>query len=224
MKKPECFLVNPNQKIVQQVPVEVSKDQPNGGLARAGSTGRTEIDNARLSSPLNGLDGRRSGCCWARENMKKIIIVLLLVTMQASCSLPEAHKVSPQFAGGIGALMREHDGIEIVKVAQGLPADNAGMKAWDKILEIDGMPTLGLRLPEAILLLRGPAGSKTTLLVRSIGRSEPQAVILIRKAIDPETLKWKNEVMMTTENGQRYVEEAGPSNKSLKARRPSTSK
>jgi C-terminal processing protease CtpA/Prc len=149
--------------------------------------------------------------------MKKITTALLLAAMLAGCSLPKAHKVSPQFAGGIGALMREHDGIEIVKVAQGLPADHAGMKAWDKILEIDGMPTLGLRLPEAVLLLRGPAGSKTTLLVRRVGRSEPQAVILIRKAIDPDMLKWKNDVMITTEDGRRYVEEADAPKKALDA-------
>jgi C-terminal processing protease CtpA/Prc len=145
--------------------------------------------------------------------MRKIITALLLVITHVGCSSPQAHQVSPQFAGGIGAVLRENNGIEVVRVAQELPADQAGLRAWDRILEIDGMPTLGLRLPGAILLLRGPVDSRTTLLVRTIGRSEPQEVILIRKAIDPETLRWKNEVLITTEDGRRYVKENKSSNK-----------
>jgi len=126
--------------------------------------------------------------------MKPFAITLLLVVMHAGCSLPRAqNEVSPRFAGGIGAQIRENDGIEVVSIALGLPADHAGMKSRDKILKIGGMPTLGLRLPESVILLRGPVGSEVKLLVQSIDRSEPEELTLIRQPIDQEQIEWKEE-------------------------------
>ena len=89
-------------------------------------------------------------------------------------------------------LLRENNGLEVVTVARGRAADEAGMRVWDRIMVIDGIPTLGLRLPEAMLLLRGPVGSRTTLLVQSPDRSGPAAVTLVRQAIDPQHMDWKN--------------------------------
>ncbi|NXY99151.1 PDZ domain-containing protein, partial [Streptomyces sp. BR123] len=60
---------------------------------------------------------------------------------------------------------RRADGrIEIDKVQPGSPADRAGLRAGDRLLDVDGRIVTGLRVPEVVALLRGRAG--TPVVVR----------------------------------------------------------
>ena len=61
--------------------------------------------------------------------------------------------------------------------------------------------------------MRGPSGSRVTLLVLSVGKSDPRTVTLSRITITPKDFEWKNEVLTTTEDGRRYIKEEEPSNK-----------
>ena len=126
--------------------------------------------------------------------MKKSVLILLLLYLCAGCSTPQQlHKVSPQFSGGIGALLRNSNGrIEVVAVAKGLPADIAGIKIKDRILEIDGIPTLGLDINETTLLIRGESETQTTLLIKSPADKAPRSVTLTRQNLNPETVTWKD--------------------------------
>ena len=53
----------------------------------------------------------------------------------------------------------------------GSPAGNAGLRRFDKILEIDGRSLTNISGAEAAQLLRGPAGSTADLLIQRAGQS-----------------------------------------------------
>lgn len=73
---------------------------------------------------------------------------------------------------GVGlqiALDEETGNPQVVAPIAGSPADKAGIKPGDLILEIDGSPTNQFTLDEAALRMRGPIGSYVTL---TVGRKE----------------------------------------------------
>ena len=45
----------------------------------------------------------------------------------------------------------------------GTPASKAGLEQGDRIVKIDGQPTQGLTLQEAVRRMRGPVGSRLVL-------------------------------------------------------------
>jgi len=85
---------------------------------------------------------------------------------------------------GIGATVDIIDGqLTIVSPLRGSPADRAGLKAGDIILEVDGRPVKGLDLIEAVSLVRGPKDSTVTLTIEREGIAEPFTVSIVRAAI-----------------------------------------
>ncbi|TAL29527.1 MAG: PDZ domain-containing protein [Alphaproteobacteria bacterium] len=86
--------------------------------------------------------------------------------------------------GGIG--LGPHpteDGIVVETILDGFPADRAGIKSNDLILEIDGKSAKGLSPAGAIKLIRGEPGSKLTLTVSRKGTSELLRFELIREKL-----------------------------------------
>lgn len=69
--------------------------------------------------------------------------------------------------GGIGAEIQARDRrIVVVRVLPGSPAEIAGLRDQDVIVEIDEQSTVNLTSADAQLLLRGPVDSKVVLAVR----------------------------------------------------------
>jgi len=67
---------------------------------------------------------------------------------------------------GIGAeIGLENDRLIIVAPLTGFPADKAGLRPKDVILEIDGEDTLGMSVEEAVGKIRGEKGSTVTLTI-----------------------------------------------------------
>ncbi|MGD9118208.1 MAG: S41 family peptidase [Dehalococcoidia bacterium] len=85
---------------------------------------------------------------------------------------------------GIGAYVSVKDEQLIVAPIADSPADKAGIRAGDIILEIDGQPTEGMSLAEAVLLVRGPEGTKVSLLVLHEGETEPELIEIVRAVIE----------------------------------------
>ena len=68
---------------------------------------------------------------------------------------------------GIGATVASQNGeIIIVAPIEDTPAERAGLKAGDVILEVDGESTSGWTQEKAVLKIRGPSGTTVSLKVR----------------------------------------------------------
>jgi carboxyl-terminal processing protease len=86
---------------------------------------------------------------------------------------------------GIGAYVEEKDKqITIISPIAGSPAEEAGIRSGDVILEIDGKSTEGMSLIEAVLNIRGPTGTSVTLSVLHEGETEPQVISIMRTEIE----------------------------------------
>jgi carboxyl-terminal processing protease len=106
----------------------------------------------------------------------------------------EAKQFSQELEGkveGIGAEIGVKDGaIVVIAPLPDSPAEKAGVLAGDRILTIDGVGTTGLTIDAAVSKIRGPAGSKVSLLLVS-GEAEPRTITITRATIhvDSVTLK-----------------------------------
>jgi carboxyl-terminal processing protease len=92
---------------------------------------------------------------------------------------------------GIGASIRldEAGRLVIAYPFPDRPAFEAGLHPDDVVLEVDGQPIEGLNLYEAVLLIRGPAGSTVTLLIFREGSPEPFEVSIVRTEIEIEVVQ-----------------------------------
>jgi len=76
-------------------------------------------------------------------------------------------EISGKFEG-IGIEMGLRDGVlTVIAPLENTPAQKAGLKAGDKILEVDGKSTNNLSLSEVQKLIRGPKGTKVTLTIEN---------------------------------------------------------
>jgi carboxyl-terminal processing protease len=73
--------------------------------------------------------------------------------------------------------------IEVIAPIVGSPAERAGIKTHDLILQVDATPTTDLDLDTAAARMRGPAGTNISLIVQSPGQPAKE-VILARQKID----------------------------------------
>ncbi len=94
---------------------------------------------------------------------------------------------------GIGALVEmDEDGyLVIVEPLAGKPADLAGLKSGDLVLEVDGVETRGMNLIEAVSLIRGPKGTTVHLTIRRQGVAEPFEVEIVRQLIELRTIEYR---------------------------------
>jgi carboxyl-terminal processing protease len=86
---------------------------------------------------------------------------------------------------GIGTYVTMRDGnLTILATFPDSPAEKAGLKSGDIILEIDGEPIAGLDLDVAANKLRGPADTTVRLLILHADETEPVEVELTRAIIE----------------------------------------
>ncbi len=86
---------------------------------------------------------------------------------------------------GIGAYVGDDEGrIIIIAPIPGTPAEAAGIRSGDIIVGIDGESAEGLSVMDAVLLIRGPAGTTVTLQVLHDGDTEPVDIEIVRAEID----------------------------------------
>ncbi len=79
--------------------------------------------------------------------------------------------------------------ITIMGVFPEQPADKAGLRPLDRIVKIEGKPTEGMTLEQAVNLIRGPSGTQVTLTIQRDGIPEPFNVTLTRQRIKIPVLR-----------------------------------
>lgn len=89
---------------------------------------------------------------------------------------------------GIGATLSaanpDGTGAKIEGVMKGLPAQRAGLRAGDVILEVDGEDVTKLPLLDIVAKIRGREGTKVTLKVRREGVPAPLVFELVRERVE----------------------------------------
>jgi carboxyl-terminal processing protease len=109
---------------------------------------------------------------------------------------PETYKLaSSSFQGefeGIGATVGIRDGqLVVVSPLPDSPAERAGLRPGDKVLEINGEPTSKMNLEQAVLKIRGPKGEKVKLLVEHEGADTPIELEIVRAEIKSASVSTK---------------------------------
>ncbi|MEK7640981.1 MAG: S41 family peptidase [Patescibacteria group bacterium] len=93
--------------------------------------------------------------------------------------------------GGIGAEIGIRDEqLVVIAPVKDSPADLAGLKPKDKIIEVDGTFVSNMPVGEAVKLIRGEIGTKVVLMILRVGWSQPKKFEIIRDEIKTPTLDW----------------------------------
>lgn len=109
-------------------------------------------------------------------------------------------ETSGQF-GGIGIEITVQDGIlTVISPIEDTPAWNAGIRAGDKVIAINGESTKGLSLSEAAQKMRGKNGSKVILRVVREGSEKPKDIAVARGVVKVKSVKYTN-----LDDGYAYV-------------------
>ena len=119
------------------------------------------------------------------------------------------------FFEGIGAEVGMRDGrITIVAPFPDTPAERAGIRPGDVILEIDGDSTRDITLIEAVARIRGQKGTKVKLLVQHLSAQEPELLEITRGVIPLESVRFS---MLDGQIGHlRILNFTGTTNEELK--------
>ena len=90
--------------------------------------------------------------------------------------------------GGIGVVLgKKDDDFVVVAPMKGTPGDEAGIKAGDKILAVDGTNVDGMQLEDVVAKIRGKQGTEVELLLESADGAE-RTVRVIRGDIKVESV------------------------------------
>lgn len=92
---------------------------------------------------------------------------------------------------GIGVEIGLREGRPVVLAPiPGAPAEAAGIRAGDIILEIEGRDTAGITFDELARQLRGAEGSRVTLTIRHADGDAPVGVTVERQRVDVPSVSW----------------------------------
>jgi carboxyl-terminal processing protease len=93
---------------------------------------------------------------------------------------------------GVGMEVTTKNGyLNVITPIEGGPADKAGIKPKDLIIEIEGESTKGMVVQEAVNLLRGPKGSSVNITVEREGVPQPLKITLVRDKITVKSVKYR---------------------------------
>ncbi|MBA4397609.1 MAG: peptidase S41, partial [Syntrophus sp. (in: bacteria)] len=92
--------------------------------------------------------------------------------------------------GGIGIeITIVKDVLTVVSPIEDTPAFQAGVKAGDQIIGIDGKSTKNITIMEAVSKLRGPKDTKVTLTIMRESMTKPENIVIVRDIIKIKGVK-----------------------------------
>lgn len=92
---------------------------------------------------------------------------------------------------GIGAEIGiKKEQLTVIAPLPGTPAEQAGLKAGDRIHAIDDTDTVGMTVEDAVSRIRGEKGTQVKLLVGRDGLAEAKEIVITRATIVVESVKW----------------------------------
>ncbi len=118
---------------------------------------------------------------------------------------PESQKSTKEQLGGafegVGIQLGYNKDKRLVVIAplKDTPADKAGVKAGDLIIEINSKDTSNLSLPEAVGLIRGKKGTTVKLALYRENENKPRDITLTRDTIVVKTVEYSAK---TTKSGK----------------------
>lgn len=93
--------------------------------------------------------------------------------------------------GGIGSVVGTKNGkVLILMPYKGFPADKAGLKIGDEIVEVDGENVQGKKTNEVSKFLKGQANTKIELKIKRYGEKELLPITLIRDKIKVKSVPY----------------------------------
>lgn len=103
--------------------------------------------------------------------------------------------------GGLGIEIGSEDGMpKVIAPIEDTPAARAGILSGDLITHIDGKPTKGMTLNDAVKLMRGKPQTSIVLTILRQGRDKPLVVTIVRDMIKVRSVRSK-----MLDNGIGYV-------------------
>ncbi len=113
---------------------------------------------------------------------------------------------------GIQISLDEAFRLNVVTPLEDSPAQRVGIRAGDKIIEVDGQSTLGITLNQAVDTITGPRGTQVVLTIERLSEDEPIEYPMLRQPIKIKTIKgWKRDVgqewdyMLDKDHGIGYI-------------------
>lgn len=112
----------------------------------------------------------------------------------SSFLLPDAYKelridTRGEFSGiGIVITMQDHV-LTVISPIEGSPAYEAGIKAGDVIMKVDGQGTKNMKLWEAVKKMRGKKGTTVIITVGRKGLTEPKDFTIVRDVIPLQSVR-----------------------------------
>jgi carboxyl-terminal processing protease len=93
--------------------------------------------------------------------------------------------------GGLGILISFRDNYPtVMSPIDGTPAERAGVRGGDQIVEIEGQSTAGWTVDKAVGLLRGEPGTKVTFKIRHPGEKDFTEYTLVREVINVSSVPY----------------------------------
>lgn len=81
--------------------------------------------------------------------------------------------------------------LQVIAPLHGTPAEQAGIRAGDKIIKIEETLTVDMTIDQAVSLIRGPKGTKVRLTILRPAWDKTKEFNIVREVIDIPSLKWE---------------------------------
>lgn len=110
---------------------------------------------------------------------------------------PQSQKSTKEQLGGsfegVGLQLGYNKDKRLVVIAplKGTPAEKAGARAGDLIISINKKDTVGISLPEAVSMIRGPKGSSVSLALLGESDTKPRDVEITRDTIIVKSVEFE---------------------------------